>query len=113
MRSINAQWLTTDVGQARKPLLDFLLAECDALFGEKEYSWTTVGVGWNQADVVRWTAELGGHPRTGFEDTLMLRRGIYARSNAELVRQVVAVCEDVGRRVATPAEARDLLAMQR
>ena len=86
-----------------------MVNECNELFGKDNFTWSTVGVGWNHEDVVRWTIELGGHPRTGFEDTLMLKRGVFAKNNAELVSNVVSICKEYGRRVATPEEAREII----
>jgi len=94
---------------ARRSLLEFMVNECNSLFGKENFTWSTVGVGWNHNDVVQWTLELGGHPRTGFEDTLMLEKGVYAKSNAELVQNVVKKTEKFGRRIATPEEAKHIL----
>lgn len=90
-----------------------MVKECSDLFGEDNFSWSTVGVGWNHSDVVNWTLELGGHPRTGFEDTLMLEKGVYAKSNAELVKNVVSLCKQHGRELATPQQARELLGIRK
>jgi len=54
---------------------------------------------------------LGGHVRVGMEDNLYYRRGEPAESNAQLVERTVSVAETLGRPVATPAEARDLLGL--
>jgi 3-keto-5-aminohexanoate cleavage enzyme len=54
-------------------------------------------------------AELGGNLRTGLEDTFYLPDGRKARSNGELVAAIVALARAVGREIATPAEARQIL----
>jgi 3-keto-5-aminohexanoate cleavage enzyme len=74
-------------------------------------TWTGAGIGRDQATLVRWSAELGGHCRTGLEDNVRLDRDTLAPSNAALVKQAVAICADYGRRPATPAEARQLLGL--
>lgn len=51
----------------------------------------------------------GGHIRTGLEDNVYYRRGELAESNAQLVRRLVGLAAEVGRPVATPAQARDIL----
>jgi len=94
---------------ARRGLLEFMVNECNDLFGKDNFTWTTVGVAWNHEEVVRWTLELGGHPRTGFEDTLMIRKGEYASSNAELVSYIAKICKEYGRPIATPAEAKKII----
>jgi len=96
---------------AHRPVLEFLLSESERLFGREGFTWCGVGVGWNHEAVCRWTLELGGHPRTGFEDTMMTRRGVFAASNAELVQYVVGLCEEYDRHIATPREAREILGL--
>ena len=72
-------------------------------------TWTGAGIGKDQLTLARWSLELGGHCRTGLEDNVRLDRETLAPSNAALVGQVAALCEQYGRRVATPQEARALL----
>ncbi len=72
-------------------------------------TWTGAGIGRYQQQLAQWSLELGGHCRTGLEDNVRLDRDTLAPSNAALVRQVAALCERHGRRVATPDEARALL----
>ena len=60
-----------------------------------------------ESGMARWALERGGHVRVGLEDYAGSRRP----TNAELVRQAVALCDEVGRPVATGAEARSLLGL--
>jgi 3-keto-5-aminohexanoate cleavage enzyme len=55
------------------------------------------------------TLALGGHIRTGLEDVLHVAPGEFAESNAQLVTRARAMCETIGRPVATPAQAREIL----
>jgi len=55
------------------------------------------------------TAELGGHLRSGLEDTFYLPDGSKVVSNAPLIEQLARYARDVGREVATPREARQML----
>jgi 3-keto-5-aminohexanoate cleavage enzyme len=55
------------------------------------------------------TLALGGHIRTGLEDVVYVAPGEYADSNAQLVTRARAMCEAVGRPVATAAQAREIL----
>ena len=57
----------------------------------------------------RRAAELGGHLRTGVEDTFYLPSGERCRGNGDLVESLVALAREVGRSIASPAEARELL----
>jgi 3-keto-5-aminohexanoate cleavage enzyme len=52
---------------------------------------------------------IGGHVRVGWEDNPYLPNGELARSNAELVECVVKMAELIGREVATPSEAREII----
>ncbi|PJF45360.1 MAG: 3-keto-5-aminohexanoate cleavage protein, partial [Candidatus Thermofonsia Clade 3 bacterium] len=71
--------------------------------------WSVLGVGAAQWTMVAMGMVLGGHVRVGFEDNLYLRKGVLARSNAELVEQAVRIAQALQREVATPAEARAML----
>jgi 3-keto-5-aminohexanoate cleavage enzyme len=76
-------------------------------------TWTGAGIGKDQLTLNRWSLELGGHCRTGLEDNVRLDKITLARSNAELVRRVVDLCAEYGRRPATVGEARDMLKLPR
>lgn len=56
-------------------------------------------------------AELGGHLRTGLEDTFYLPDGRKARSNGDLVDALANCARMAGRQVASPAEARAIMAL--
>jgi len=53
-------------------------------------------------------AELGGHLRTGVEDTFYLPDGSRTTGNGQLIEAIVKIAENAGRTIATPQEARDL-----
>lgn len=57
----------------------------------------------------RRTAELGGHLRTGVEDTFYLEDGSRCTGNGQLVEHLVRVAREAGRSIASPAEAREIL----
>ena len=59
----------------------------------------------------RRAAELGGNLRTGLEDTFYLPDGTKATSNGQLVDALVRVAREAGREIASPAEARKILAL--
>jgi uncharacterized protein (DUF849 family) len=54
---------------------------------------------------------LGGHCRTGLEDNVRIDRDTLAISNAALVKRVVDICHEYGRRPATVHEARTRLGL--
>ncbi|MGH6944951.1 MAG: 3-keto-5-aminohexanoate cleavage protein [Geminicoccaceae bacterium] len=76
-----------------------------------EATWTGAGIGKDQITLNRWSLELGGHCRTGLEDNVRLDRERLAPSNAALVERAAKIVELLGRSVATPAEARQILGL--
>jgi 3-keto-5-aminohexanoate cleavage enzyme len=53
----------------------------------------------------------GGHVRTGLEDGIWISKGVLADSNAQMVAKIARMAEDMGREIATPAEARRMLSL--
>jgi uncharacterized protein (DUF849 family) len=83
----------------------------DRLFGDY-YRWSVLGAGRNQMPVAAMAASMGGNVRVGLEDSLWLGAGHLAPSNAAQVRQVRKIIEGLGLDIATPDEARDILALK-
>jgi 3-keto-5-aminohexanoate cleavage enzyme len=75
----------------------------------EEALFTTAGVGPDETPAAVLSILLGGHARVGFEDNPYYSKGVKAKSNAELVTRIVRVGQDIGRKIATPDEARELL----
>lgn len=59
----------------------------------------------------RRAAEMGGHLRTGLEDTFYLASGQKAESNGQLIAEMAAIARATGRDVASPQEARAILGL--
>ncbi|NBU15491.1 MAG: 3-keto-5-aminohexanoate cleavage protein [Actinobacteria bacterium] len=74
-------------------------------------TWSAFGIGRHQFPMVATAAAMGGHVRVGLEDNIYLSQGDLAPSNAALVERAVRIIGDVGRRPATPNEARELLGL--
>lgn len=74
-------------------------------------TWTVSGIGRGQLVMSAMGLVMGGHVRTGLEDTIYFRRGEPAESNAQLVRRVARLANELDRSVATVAEARELLGL--
>jgi 3-keto-5-aminohexanoate cleavage enzyme len=72
-------------------------------------NWQVIGVSRAQWRLLASSLVLGGNVRAGLEDNLYLPDGEMAKSNGELIAKARQMAEDVGRRAATVAEARDLL----
>lgn len=66
-----------------------------------------------QWKVLATAISLGGHIRIGMEDNPFIEPGEYARSNADLVNKIVRIARDIGREIATPDEARQVLAIEK
>jgi uncharacterized protein (DUF849 family) len=73
--------------------------------------WAAFGIGRHEFPMVAQAALLGGHCRVGFEDNVFIRKGELAEDNAALVAKAANIVELLGGKVATPAEARELLAL--
>jgi uncharacterized protein (DUF849 family) len=61
---------------------------------------------------VALSVAMGGHVRVGMEDNVYIERGVLARSNAQIVDKAVGILHAVGREIASPAEARQLLGLR-
>jgi len=72
-------------------------------------TWSVLGVGRNQLPMIAMGLILGGHIRVGFEDSLYLRKGVLAKSNAQIVERAVDLAGVLQREVATPEDARQIL----
>jgi uncharacterized protein (DUF849 family) len=80
----------------------------DKLFGDAYY-WSILGAGRHQMGLLSVGAQMGGNVRVGLEDSLYLGRGQLAESNADQVRKIRRILEELSLQVATPAEARAML----
>ena len=67
--------------------------------------WQVIGIGRSNLAMTAMGLAMGGNARTGMEDTLMLRRGEPAKSNAQLVERLVEVARSIDRTPADPREA--------
>jgi uncharacterized protein (DUF849 family) len=80
---------------------------------EGRNNWGVIGISRDQWRLVAAAAALGGNVRVGLEDNFYLPDGEMARSNGDLIARARRILEDTGRRVATVAEARELLGTPR
>ena len=101
-----------DSGMPANPdLLPILKAELD-----DNAHWQVIATGPGREKI--WTLhrrciELGGNVRTGLEDTFYLPSGEKANDNGQLVGALVDIVHEVGREVASPAEAREILGIKK
>jgi uncharacterized protein (DUF849 family) len=83
----------------------------DKLFGDSYY-WSILAAGRHQMPLITMGAIMGGNVRVGLEDSLYLGKGQLAKSNAEQVKRIRTVLENLSLEIATPNEARSMLALK-
>jgi uncharacterized protein (DUF849 family) len=83
----------------------------DRLFGE-DFRWSVLGAGRHQMSLASMSVAMGGNIRVGLEDSLWIAPGVMATSNAQQVENARKIVESQGLQVATPAEAREILALK-
>ncbi|MEM6311143.1 MAG: 3-keto-5-aminohexanoate cleavage protein, partial [Pseudomonadota bacterium] len=88
--------------------LVFMKKTADKLFGD-QYLWSVLAAGAAQIPLATTASQMGGNVRVGLEDSLFIRRGRLAKSNAEQVKKIRRILEDLGSEIATPDEAREIL----
>ena len=78
----------------------------------KNCEWAAFGAGRHAFPMLAQAFILGGHCRIGMEDTVYLAKGELAPSNAALVEKAVRIIRELGGKLATVAEARELLGLK-
>ncbi len=76
-------------------------------------TWTVAGIGRHEFPLAAVAIAMGGHVRVGFEDNVYIEKGVLAKSNGELVEKVVRIAKELGREIATPDEAREILGLKK
>jgi len=83
----------------------------DRIFGI-EYEWSILAAGRHQMSLCATGAAMGGNVRVGLEDSIYLGRGQLAKSNADQVRKIRTILENLSLEVASPTEARARLKLK-
>ena len=83
----------------------------DKLFGD-DYQWSILAAGRHQMPLCTMAATMGANMRVGLEDSLYLGKGELAPSNASQVAKIRRILEDLSLEIATPDEARAMLALK-
>jgi uncharacterized protein (DUF849 family) len=84
----------------------------DRLFGRENYHFSVLGAGRHQMPLVTMGAIMGGNVRVGLEDSIYLSKGVKAQTNAEQVRKIRRILEELSFEIATPADAREMLGLK-
>ncbi len=116
--------LYTDTGMATRPHYNFVMGVASGMpadprllpllldYRREGCSWEVTAIGRQEVwPLHRKAAELGGSLRTGVEDTFYRPDGERARGNGDLVEAMVACAREVGREIASPAEAREAMGL--
>lgn len=90
--------------------LFLMRSTADRLFGRENYEFSVLGAGRHQMSLITMGAIMGGHVRVGLEDSLFLSRGLLAPSCAAQVLKIRRILEELSLDIATPDEAREILA---
>ena len=83
----------------------------DKLFGD-QYHWSILAAGRHQLPLITMGAVMGGNVRVGLEDSLYIGKGKLAQSNAEQVRRIRVILENLSLEIATAKEAREMLSLK-
>jgi uncharacterized protein (DUF849 family) len=89
----------------------FMRQTANRLFGD-DYHWSVLGAGRHQMPLLTCAAVMGANVRVGLEDSVYLGRGQLAESNAAQVIKIRRILEELGHEIATPDEARTMLALK-
>ncbi len=92
--------------------LSLMRMTADRLFGRDAYQFSVLGAGRHQLPFVTMGALMGGNVRVGLEDCIYIAKGVQAKSSAEQVRKIRRILEELSLEIATPAEARQMLALK-
>ncbi len=92
-----------------QPTLETVLYARSLLPRDAEF--TAIGIGRSAFPMVALSYLAGGHIRVGLEDSVYIKKGTLAPSNAALVEKARHIVEELGAQIATPAEARALLGL--
>ena len=74
-------------------------------------TWTVAGIGRFQLPLAVHAIAMGGHVRVGLEDNIYFRKGELVKTNAQLVKRIVNIAQEMDRPVATVDEARSILGL--
>lgn len=80
----------------------------ERLFGD-DYLFSCLGAGRHQMPFATMNAINGGQVRVGLEDSIYISKGKLAESNADQVKKIIHILDELSIEVATPDEAREML----
>jgi uncharacterized protein (DUF849 family) len=90
--------------------LQFMYNSAKNLVGE--FNWSVCAGGRVQMPLCTLAMNMGGNVRVGLEDSLLLSRGVMAKSNAEQVEKIARIGREFDLEPANPEEARAILGLK-
>jgi uncharacterized protein (DUF849 family) len=91
----------------------FMKQTADRLIGSANYKYSVIGCGYPaEFHVDCLSIMMGGMVRVGLEDNIFISKGVLAKGSWELVEKVVRLAKELGREIATPDEAREILKLK-
>ena len=90
--------------------LAFLRSTAERQLGE--FNWSVAAAGRHQFSMAAAALAMGGNVRVGLEDNLYILPHQLAESNAQQVLAAASIAKTLGREIATPDEARQILGLK-
>jgi uncharacterized protein (DUF849 family) len=84
----------------------------DRLFGRENYLYSVLGAGRHQMPLLTMGAIMGANVRVGLEDNLFISPGVKAKSNAEQVKKLRRILDELSMEIATPSDVREMLQLK-
>ncbi len=81
------------------------------LFGD-DHEWSVLAAGRFQMPFATTAATMGGNVRVGLEDNLSISKGVLAKNNAEQVKKITQILQELSLDIATPSQARERLGLK-
>jgi 3-keto-5-aminohexanoate cleavage enzyme len=78
----------------------------------ENWTWSVCALGRHEIPMAAVAMVMGGNVRVGFEDNIYLKRGVLAKSNAELVEKTVNIAKELDLEIATPEDTRLILGLK-
>lgn len=79
----------------------------------EECTWSAFGIGKGAMEITMAALAMGGNVRVGLEDNVYYNAGQLAESNAQFVERVKRLAYEMGKTIATPDEAREILSLEK
>ena len=79
----------------------------------EDCTWSTFGIGKGANEIMMAALAMGGNVRVGLEDNVYYNAGQLAESNEQFVARVARLAKEIGKEVATPDDARQILGLRK